>query len=180
MGKNKGVKFKVDLDDNKRYISTAINIANLPKIDTNDPKKVKLRCDEYFLICANKGGKPTFAGLALALGVNRRTLWSWLTGYRGKPKEVVDVLSKYSAVLNSLMEDYMMNDGINVVSGIFLMKNNYGYRDQTEITVAPANPLGDLNRDELEARYMASIPDAESKTIPDVIVDQIPEKSEHE
>ena len=31
---------------------------------------------------------------------------------------------------------YMNTGNINPVSGIFLMKNNFGYRDQTEYTIS--------------------------------------------
>ena len=31
------------------------------------------------------------------------------------------------------MEDYLLNGQINPVAGIFLMKNNFNYKDQTEV-----------------------------------------------
>lgn len=41
------------------------------------------------------------------------------------------------------MEDYMLNGKINPVSGIFLMKNNFGYTDKSEVVLTPNTPLGE-------------------------------------
>ena len=58
------------------------------------------------------------------------------------------------------MEDYMQNGKINPVSGIFLMKNNFGYADKQEVVLTPNNPLGEQkSTDELEQRYLESVTD---------------------
>lgn len=57
-----------------------------------------------------------------------------------------------------MIEEYMQNGKINPVSGIFLMKNNFGYADKTEVVVTPNNPLGEAgDRAEIEARYRDSV-----------------------
>ena len=53
------------------------------------------------------------------------------------------------------MVDYMQNGKINPVSGIFLMKNNFGYADKQEVIVTPNNPLGDTkDTKELQEAYI--------------------------
>ena len=53
------------------------------------------------------------------------------------------------------MVDYMQNGRINPVSGIFLMKNNFGYQDKQEVVVTPKNPLGDAETPQaLADRYI--------------------------
>ena len=79
-------------------------------------------------------------------------------GRKGKNTEVADTLKKAMKVLDLQMVDYMQNGKINPVSGIFLMKNNFGYADKQEVVLTPNNPLGDTkDTKELEERYIESV-----------------------
>ena len=52
----------------------------------------------------------------------------------------------------------MQNGKINPVSGIFLLKNNWGYRDEKEVTVKPSNGFGaETSPEELQKKYIDSI-----------------------
>lgn len=63
-------------------------------------------------------------------------------------------------MLDSQMVDYMQNGKINPVSGIFLMKNSFGYKDQQEVVVTPSSPLGEqTDPEELRNRYIDSLPE---------------------
>lgn len=160
-------KPQVTPEDNRKFISNALKVAELPGIDTNNPGQVAERVKEYFILSAENDVKPSYAGLALALGVDRMSLYNWVNGMVNKPKEVVDIVKKAVTVLNMQMEDYMQNGQINPVSGIFLMKNNLGYKDQAEMILTPNNPLGELDQKGLEERYLESIPEvAESGNDP--------------
>ena len=65
-------------------------------------------------------------------------------------------------MLDAQMSDYMQNGKINPVSGIFLMKNNFGYADKTEVVVTPNSPLGaETSQKELEDKYMDSVVDVD-------------------
>ena len=47
----------------------------------------------------------------------------------------------------------MLNGKINPVSGIFLGKNNFGYKDQQEYVLTP-NQMGEtISQEALEAKY---------------------------
>ena len=62
-------------------------------------------------------------------------------------------------LLDLQMVDYMQNGKINPVSGIFLMKNNFGYADKQEVVVTPQNPLGEVGDiKQIEDRYRESVP----------------------
>jgi hypothetical protein len=151
--------------DNTKYINHSMRIASLPSINMNDPEQVGRRITEYFTICAEEDMKPSTAGLALALNLDRRRLWEIRENVatRGVTNnEVRDLLKKAQHVLDMQMVDYMQNGKINPVSGIFLMKNNFGYTDKQEVVVTPHDPLGeqkDVN--ELKRLYDESmVPDA--------------------
>lgn len=147
-------------DETKGTIQNAIEIMSWPLIDHTDPKQVEDRCIKYFEYCAESGSKPGMAALALALGIDRMTLWRYLNGITSPAATVGPVLKRAYAVMNMLMEEFMLNGKINVVAGIFLLKNNYGYKDQTDVVVTPNQPLGEQKSAEtLREEYLQSIPD---------------------
>ena len=144
--------------DNTKYINHSLRLADLPKVNLKSVDDVTQRIRNYFVICAEDDMKPSVAGLALALGIDRTYLWEIRTGKAGKDPEVVDTLKKAMQILDLQMVDYMQNGKINPVAGIFLMKNNFGYADKQDITVTPASPLGDTKSIEaLEQQYIDSV-----------------------
>ena len=118
-----------------------LTVAYMPKIDTHDAEQVDQRTMEYFQLCIDNNIKPSVAGYALALGVDRHTLAAWMSGRRRNTPEVLEVCRKAYSLLNANMEDLMQNNKINAVAGIFLMKNNMQYRDVSEVAIAPQDAL---------------------------------------
>lgn len=122
--------------ENTKYIKHSMEIGFLPDIDRTDPTQVRERTKQYFNICSKNDMKPTIAGYALSLGCSRVELWYILNGMRkGIPQSCLNTIKKAHTLINSQMEDYMQNGKINPVAGIFLMKNNMGYTDKTEVVV---------------------------------------------
>ena len=148
-----------------RDVLNALALFEMPPINTDDNEQVTKRVSEYFNLCVERDMKPSFVGLAAALGVDRMTLYRWVNGATpSKPRAVCDTLKRAHIVLNQMIENWMQTGKINPVSGIFLMKNNFGYADKSEVVLTPNNPLGDQkDRSEIEARYRDSIaaPDGE-------------------
>ena len=69
-----------------------------------------------------------------------------------------DWIKKAYNLMEVQWEDYMQNGKINPVSGIFLGKNNYGYRDQQEVVLTPNSPLGsDVASEDIEKKYLDSV-----------------------
>ena len=61
--------------------------------------------------------------------------------------------------MNQLLTQTMMDGRINPVSAIFLLKNNMGYKDQTDVVVTPNNPLQDLDANQARQRLLESVPE---------------------
>ena len=143
--------------DNNKYTSVAIAIMQMGACDLHDPKQVQNRVVEYFQVCADNDMKPAVNGLALALGTNRQRLWEIATEQKQQPAIPEESKSYIKQAYNSmqlLWENYMQNGKINPVSGIFLAKNHFGYKDQTEYVLTPNSPLGeDTDRKTIEAKY---------------------------
>lgn len=153
--------------DTAKYLSVTLQIANLPDIDITDPEQVSDRINEYFNIQIAADLKPTVTGLAMALGLNRQELWMIKTGNfgntRGKltrlPQGVTNSIKKAYDTMGILWENYMQNGKINPVSGIFLGKNNFGYRDQTEYVVTPNTQKDEIDAESIRKRYLTESDD---------------------
>jgi len=122
--------------ENTKYLSFDITLSHLPPIDINNPAQVKQRIDEYFTLCAERDVKPSVAALALAFHVSRFVLYNMISQRDNTIKNTESLLTLKTAydMINSYYEHMMNNGKINPVAGIFLMKNNLGYRDETQYT----------------------------------------------
>lgn len=167
--------YDLEPGDNTKYLTLNIELFNLEKIDLHDEEAVARRLEEYFQIYAKYDTKPTVAGMAMALGMNRRTLIAivndYATGGAGYktalPHEVALVIKKAYSLLEVLWENYSSNGKINPVMAIFLAKNNYGYQDKTEYVLTPNSQQdSDYDADAIRERYLIdsnnSDPDTEN------------------
>lgn len=167
-GKNIGETLApiTEAGDNQKYIGVSMKLFNLPKVDLKQPELVQERLAEYFQIHFDADLKPTVAGMAMALGIDRRRLWEIRTGAKlgghttiELPTLTVDYIKKAYDFMENLMENYMQNGKINPVSGIFLMKNNFAYLDKVEHVITPnMNNDADYNKDDIKARYTINSP----------------------
>lgn len=170
-GKNIGETLSpvTDPGDNAKYISVNLQLFNLPSIDLHQPELVQERLSKYFEIHFEADMKPTVAGMAMALGIDRRRLWEIKTGVSTSnrwvedlPEETKDSIKKAYDFLETLWENYMHNGKINPVSGIFLAKNNFGYQDKVEHVLTPnMNNSTDYSAEDIKARYLSDSPTIE-------------------
>ena len=117
-----------------------------PLID--DVEGVKKVCEEYFNLCEEDAVKPSIAGLAKVLGVNRTILRKWLSGEI--KIQTADIILEYYSIIEIFDETAVKENKTNAVAGLFNMKNNYGYKDEVEVKhVDERKPT----MKELEERY---------------------------
>ena len=146
--------------DNSRYLRMARVSMSLPPIDISDPEQVANRIGDYFDFCEQNDKKPGMAGLANWIGVDNTTLNSWRRGeYRAATHS--PIIKKAAQVLEELWEDYMLNGKVNPVSGIFLGKITFGYKDVQDYVITPNNPLGsDGSPEQMAQKYQKALPGA--------------------
>ena len=148
--------------DNSRIVLTNMKFFDMPKVDLRDPEAVRVRLGEYFQIYGEADLKPTVAGMAMCLGVDRRRLWDIKSGnytnvggYKDLPPETVDLVKKAYDILETSMESYANAGRINPVMAIFMMKNHFGYQDKTEYVLTPNQKQeSDYDADEISKRYL--------------------------
>lgn len=148
--------------DNARYLRHALVSLDLPPIDISDPKQVEQRIRDYFQYCIDNDRKPNMIGLANWIGVSRETVNTWKRGdYRAETHS--DVIKKALDVLEELWMDYMLNGKANPASLIFLGKNLWQYKDQSDIIVTPNNPLDSADPESTRKKYLDAIPETETE-----------------
>ena len=120
--------------ENSKFILHDMKLSALPAIDVNNPEQMEQRITDYFRICSEDDIKPSVSSLGLAFGISRATMFNWLTGKTQtlSNKESFDTFKRAYDQINSYYEHMLNNGKINPVSGIFLLKNNYGYQDTTQ------------------------------------------------
>jgi hypothetical protein len=148
--------------DNAAILKHAIEIAyRWAPIDLNNDDDVQDRIIEYFQYCFDNDIKPGVEGMALAVGVNRRTLWDWETGdSRNKPgSRRADIIKKSKQILAEYMENLAQNNKINPVTAIFLLKNHFGYTNVDTVEVKATGSLTPtLAPDEIAKQIPKDIP----------------------
>ena len=160
--------YDLEPGDNTKFLQLNMELFNMPSIDLHDEEAVAKRLDEYFALYAKYDTKPTVAGMAMALGMNRRTLIAivndYATGGSGYktalPQEVALVIKKAHYLLENLWENYATNGKINPVTAIFLGKNNFGYQDKTEYVVTPNVQQDNYDPDSIRQRYLIDSADS--------------------
>lgn len=152
--KRKDQVLMVQEGDNSKITLHNLEIMRQPKIDLDDRTQIEERIMWYFEKCVTDDVKPGVAGLCLALGISRQSWQAWGQGTR-RNGEYSDIVERSRLTMESMMEQYMLSGKINPVTGIFLLKNNFGYADKTEMVITPNNPLGEQkDMKALERKYM--------------------------
>ena len=150
--------------DNTRIVQTNMKFFDMPKVDLKNPKAVRERLVEYFKIYGEADLKPTVAGMAMALGIHRRTLWAIANdqptgsdGYKANlPEESAHLVKKAYEMLEMSMEAYANAGKINPVMAIFMLKNHWNYADKTEYVLTPnQQQASDYDADDIRKRYLS-------------------------
>lgn len=149
--------------DNRQIVISVLDQYKLQKrkrinLSTATGDEVEKRILQYMMACAERNVKPTVPGLALSLGVTYSTIINHAKGLSSYDPEVKEALDNGLLMLNATLESAMQEGKTAPVSGLFLLKNNFGYKDQSEITVRPQMPLGQgKSQKSLESEYLDSV-----------------------
>lgn len=147
----------------------AIEIKEWPAVDLDNDHAVDDRINQYWMYCAERDTRPMVSGMALALGIDRRTLNDWKNGKSrgGLGSSRSDLIKKAYNILEYMWEQYMTTGKINPASGCFIGKNNFGYVDEMKLEVTPNTGLQqDRTPEEIEQAVLEDIPiDADCEDI---------------
>ena len=140
---------------NIRHIDHVVGVATLPPLEIWDAESIGRRTMEYLERCKVDGCRVSLSDYALSLGTTPDGLNDIVNDKR-KTDEVRSAILKGISMVEAIMIEMMMEQRINPVTGIFLLKNHFGYKDQSEISFK-----GHIETDKktLQAKYRAVVDD---------------------
>lgn len=138
-----------------QLLREGIDLMNVPPVDINDVKAVTDRTLLYLQRCAENNRRPACAAYALYLGIDRRTLNSYVSGVsKAINPDSLSVVKYVYRLIDGSWEQQMSEGSMNVVAGIFLMRNNLGYTNVDTVEIVPKAPEANTVRlDDVIAEY---------------------------
>lgn len=123
-----------------KMISAMEELRQLPKINHDNPDELQERITKYFEWTIEKEMRPGIEMLALAIGVDRTTLWRWSQGGGTKGQ----IIGQARQVIAALTEQWGLMGKLNPGTLIFLLKNHWAYHDDIRIEAINNNKLDSL------------------------------------
>ena len=91
-------------------------------------KELQSKIDDFFDQCSINEDIPTITGLAVALKTNRQTLVNY-----SQKEQFVDTINGAKAKIEAGIQQLALKGLSNPALSIFTLKNNYGWKDKTEV-----------------------------------------------
>ena len=126
----------IDPTDNSRSIAFLRELMKLPSLDFSSDEDVEARTDLYLDKCTEHGMRPLLASYALALGIDRQTLYDVRKGGRktlGVTPSTRDFIQKTSSLIESSLANQLITAKSGQVGLIFALKQ-HGWKDTVEVT----------------------------------------------
>jgi len=113
-------------------------------------KELQNQIDAYFEECKESDEVVTYSGLAHSLATTRKTLWEYTQRGDEMSEPITDALARIERYYETIL---VGRTGGQVAGLIFCMKNNFGWKDKSEIQVE--TDVTQLTDDEVKARLRA-------------------------
>lgn len=92
------------------------------------PEELTKKTNEYFKMCDEKEKPYTISGLCLYLDTTRETIREYELR-----EEFVDTIKRAKQRVENYVEEYSLIGKLNPTVSIFNLKNNFNWKDKTEI-----------------------------------------------
>lgn len=129
--------------DKQMYFNHEYALQKMAKIPIRltDPDAVGERLREFLELCSKDGVMPTVPGLALAMGTSAGELMKTQGTAMLRAKQTIENITVH------MMEDNRMP----AQTGTFLLKNWFGYKDQSNIAISASSTV--TTTEEIEKKY---------------------------
>ena len=97
--------------------------------------------EHVITICEQHGLLPTMAHMASALGVPKDVVNDVLHRYIRANPDVVEVLTEYYSLCENVTVSSTLDGGTNNIAGIFILKSQYGYKEEPREVIMTHNKL---------------------------------------
>ena len=123
-----------------------VYLYNLPQIDLDDREAIEQRIQDYFAWTISAEVKPSFASLALAIGVDRKTLLAWENEETRKGSGYCDIIKKAKSLITSIVEDNGTEGRVNPVYTMFLLNSSaQGYSNNSKVEITSSAPAEQIS-----------------------------------
>ena len=140
---------------NSTYLYHSARIADLPRCNLLSAPDIEKRSLEYFKACSDDGIRPSLTGYALALGTTVKGLQN-LFSDRRLSDECINALGKGAAKVEDVIISMMLDTRIQPVTGLFILKNHFGYKDASDVNINTIRKSGDSPQ-ELAEKYASVV-----------------------
>lgn len=94
----------------------------------SETEVLEQKINEYFDMCEEKGKPYTITGLCLYLDVDRVTLLRY-----EEKQEFCNTIKRAKNKIENYIEEHSITGDLNPTVSIFNLKNNFGWKDKTEV-----------------------------------------------
>ena len=108
-------------------------------------EEIEEKINAYFNYCEEKEKPYTMSGLAYYLEISRQTLVNY--SYKD---EYFDTIKKARDRIQMQLEENALSNNANPTFTIFNLKNNFGWKEQSEIKQSISNNYKELSVEELK------------------------------
>lgn len=146
-----------------RLLTETLRTYNLPKVKSDE--ELAERLGAFFRHCAETGERPTVEQMCQCTGYTIQKVWEWEVGiHRGFSPRTSEIIKNAKEFLRVFDAKMVAEGALNPVVYIFRAKNYYGMKDQQDLTIAPAQPMGAIpDEKQLAADYLKALPAADSE-----------------
>lgn len=139
-------------EDRTVALEEVLRWTKLPRVVTDE--ECADRVELYFTSCKDRGVRPVWEELALALGCYDRTqLWRWQQGI-GCSVARSNIIKMANTIMASYDARLAVTGKMPQIPYIFRSKNYYDMKDEQEVVLTPNNPLGNVdNPNEIAQKY---------------------------
>lgn len=117
----------------KEILGKILPVIRDPEITSFDakgatPQEIAQRILWYFDYCELHDMRPGVEGMCFSLGIDRSTFNLWVNRRRSG-REIQDIAIRAKQALAMYFEQVFVSGKVNPATGIFLLKNWFGYQD---------------------------------------------------
>ena len=134
--------------------------AKITPVSLVDTERVIDMTIQYMRSCAASSTIPSISGLTRSMGLSRSTFYDCVD--RHSPKETAEFFEKVHDCFAEIMSNATLRNEVNTISGIFLLKALFKFREQpAEIVVSQGNqsPYDGMTSDEAATAIMQKYQD---------------------
>jgi len=141
--------------ENAKYVVFAERCSEMGYVDLEDEQAVYDRTERYMKLCVQFNMKPSMPSYALALGITVLDLENMLNDRRNN-RAAIRAIGRGVSLVEAVLVNAVIDKKLNPVTAIFMLKNHFGYKDQTEIALR-GNVSHTVDKASLESKYQAVI-----------------------